>query len=253
MLFEKEPSKVEVINDLNNELVCFWRVIQHHLQPFIDGLRFAIISRQVYEWQRMSRPETLTDIQRAIRFYYLQRLTFAGKTKHDSFGTSATQARPLNLSSIEETLLHVHWRLKAVTVEKLDAIRCIERYDRPTTVFYIDPPYLGNERSYAVHFEGEDFNRLLAALKSMQGRFILSINDCHEAREMFSAFNIKKVSLTYTSGNPRTSRGTRGKERNELLISNFKILKKLTSGSRRGDSFSKSADRIATFSMADSG
>jgi hypothetical protein len=140
VFFGKEPSKLEVLNDMDGELVNFWRVLQHHLQPFMEYFKYAVISRRLWQWENKKAPETLTDFQRAVRYYYLQRLGFGGKTAARTFGSGATRPMNLNLTTMEETLLEVHWRMERVTIEHLDACNCIERYDRPSTFFYIDPP-----------------------------------------------------------------------------------------------------------------
>lgn len=137
----ERPSKCEVINDADGELVNLWRVIQHHLETFLAYYKHAIVSRKIFELENLKRPETLTDIQRAVRYYYLQRLAFGGKTTDRTFGTATSGGPRLNLSTVEETLLEVHWRLKGVVIENLDCCDCIRRYDRPETFFYIDPPY----------------------------------------------------------------------------------------------------------------
>jgi DNA adenine methylase len=220
ILFSKEPSKDEVINDADNELICFWRVIQLHLQPFLDYFKQALISRQFWEWENEKVPETLTDIQRAARYYYLQRLAFGGRTSRRTFGTTASGPWGLNLSTIEETLIAVHWRLKGVAIEHLDAITCITRYDRPSTFFYIDPPYFFNRHDYAVSFE--KFDALSGILKGLKGRFILSLNDCKEVRELFSWATQKRVTLSYSCQNTRAAAGSRSKPRSELLIHNIR-------------------------------
>lgn len=81
LYFAKEPSQVEVLNDINGELVRLYRVVQHHLEEFVRQFKWALSSRQIFEWQKMTRPETLTDIQRAARFYYLQVLALAERCK----------------------------------------------------------------------------------------------------------------------------------------------------------------------------
>lgn len=220
IFFSKEPSESEVLNDADNELVAFWRVIQHHLQAFLEYFKFAVISRQIFEWEKITPPETLTDIQRAVRYYYMQRLAFAGKTSKRTFGTSATGPLNLNLSTVEQTLLEVHWRLKRVTIERLDALECITRYDRPTTFFYIDPPYVHSTKDYSVHFDR--FLELSQVLSSLKGRFILSLGDCPEARQIFAPFRQKKVSLTYSSANAHVATDSRGQARSELLIHNLR-------------------------------
>ncbi len=73
------PAATEVINDINGELVNLYRVVQHHLEEFVRQFKWALSSREVFKWQKEAKPETLTDIQRAARFYYLQQHAFGGK------------------------------------------------------------------------------------------------------------------------------------------------------------------------------
>lgn len=73
LYFLKTPGKTEVINDINGELVNLYRVVKHHLEEFIRQFKWALVSRQIYKWLQITPEETLTDIQRAARFYYLQK------------------------------------------------------------------------------------------------------------------------------------------------------------------------------------
>lgn len=217
ILFSKEPSKVEVINDADGELVNFWRVIQNHLQPFLDYFKFAVISRKVFDLESAKRPDTLTDIQRAVRYFYLQKLAFGGKTEGRTFGPCVTRGPGLNLTNVEERLLEVHWRLERVVIENLDACRCIALYDRPETLFYVDPPYFGTA-GYSHQFGTDDYARLVDVLSAIEGRFIVSINDVPETRKMFTGFDMKAVSVKYCVAQGDTFRST---PRGELLITNI--------------------------------
>lgn len=220
ILFAKKPARVEVINDYDSELVTFWRVIQNHLEEFLRFYKYAIISRKIFDLEKLKSPATLTDIQRAVRYYYLQRLSFGGLTVNRHFGTGTTRASNLVLSTMEDTLLDVHWRLQTVTVENLDGCECIRRYDRPGTFFYIDPPYFGVS-GYAASFKPCDFIRLRASLSGLKGKFILSMNDVPEIRKLFQGFTQKRVVTTYSAANGRSDSDTRVKPRHELLIRNF--------------------------------
>lgn len=220
VLFAKNPSKCEVINDMDNDLVTFWRVIQNHLEEFLRYFKYAITSRRIFELESMKNPQTLTDIQKAVRYFYLQKLGFGGKVFDRTFGTSATGPARLNLSNIEERLLEVHWRLSRVTVEHLDACECIRRYDRPTTVFYLDPPYW-NTAGYAVPFGERDYVRLRETMTGIRGRFILSLNDVLQVRKVFKPFTIRKVSTRYSSSNAAVTPTTRSQDQSEVIITNF--------------------------------
>ncbi|MDD5678556.1 MAG: DNA adenine methylase, partial [Kiritimatiellae bacterium] len=215
------PSQTEVINDIDSELMNFWRILQCHLQPFLDYFKYAVISRELFNLENKKDPTTLTDLERAVRYYYLQRLGFGGKTTGRTFGAGAARPMNLNLTTIEETLLEVHWRLERVTIEHLPALKCLEKYDRKETFFYIDPPYYHVTQDYCRPFEDKDFQSLADALRLIKGRFILSLNDDADIRKMFRSFRQVRVLTKYSSGNSRTAADTRSRERSELLIHNL--------------------------------
>ncbi len=215
VLFGKDPgvSEVEVINDLDGELVSFWRVVQKHYLPFLDMYRHAVVSRQMFEWHKMERPETLTDLERAARYYYLQRLSFGGKVKGRTFGYSPTSLPKLDITAVESDLLDVHQRLAHVTIEHLDGLDCIRRYDRKGTLFFIDPPYL-HVAGYEVEFPKDRYQELADLLSGISGRFILTLNNHPQIREIFARFKISEVETSYSTGLDSKQRVT------ELLITN---------------------------------
>lgn len=215
IFFRKPESTVEVLNDLNRDIVTLYRVIQHHLEEFIRYFRWVLVSRDEFErWKRVA-PDTLTDIQRSARFYYLQKLSFGGRIVKPTLGISTTNPPRLNLLRIEEELSAAHLRLARVYVENLPYSVLIARYDRPTTFFYLDPPYWGCEDYYGkALFAREDFARLAEQLRLIQGRFILSLNDVPEVRALFAGFEIQSVTARYSCGIERTLAS-------ELLIMNF--------------------------------
>lgn len=216
VIFKKPPSEAEIINDLNGDVINLYRVIKNHLEEFIRQFKFQLISRE--EWNRLNAvpPETLTDIQRAAQFYYLQRLSFGGKVTGRTYGTATTHKPRLNLLRIEEDLSDAHLRLAQVWIENLDFESCIQRHDREHTLFYLDPPYHGVEHYYGKElFNRKDFQRLAAALNTIKGKFLLSINDTPEIRETFAWFKQEKVEVTYSC-----SKGNRPRV-GELLIRNY--------------------------------
>lgn len=211
----EEASKVEVINDFNGELVNLYRVVQNHLEEFIRQFKWALVSRQMFDWLKNANTDLMTDIQRATRFYYLQQLAFGGKTFGQSFGT-ATTARPINLLRIEEQLSEAHLRLSGVTVEHLEWDKCLLKYDRPHTFFYADPPYW-KLAGYGVEFGIEHYEKLAELMQTCQGKIMLSINDHPDIRAIYKNFNIDETKLSYTVG--RTSKSREKKQ--ELIITNY--------------------------------
>src|ERR1700749_1064563 len=73
ILFHKPASKTEVLNDLDGEVVNFYRVCQSHYEELVRYMRYMIVSRQWFSWLEDVPPNSLTDIQRAARFFYLQK------------------------------------------------------------------------------------------------------------------------------------------------------------------------------------
>jgi DNA adenine methylase len=157
----------------------------------------------------------LTDLERAARFLYLQRLTFGGKITSRTFGTTRTGPARFDVTRLAPVLEAIHDRLARVVIECLPFAEFIERYDRAGALFYLDPPYFGCEGYYGAGlFSRDDFERLAAVLRRLDGRFLLSLNDVPEVRRIFGGFAFREVATTYTNGDP----GTRLPAR-ELLIS----------------------------------
>ena len=214
IFFMKEPSKVEVINDLNNELIHLYRVIQSHPEEFCRQFKWALSSRTIYRWLQDIPVETLTDIQRAARFYYLQKLAFGGHVSGQTFGTATTTPPRLNLFRIEEELSSAHLRLASTYIEHLSWQDCIAKYDRPHSLFYLDPPYW-QTAGYGTPFELDQYQQLAEIMQSLQGKAILSINDHPEMRETFAAFKSQTIDINYT-----LAKGAPSKRR-ELIITTW--------------------------------
>lgn len=210
------PAPVEILNDINGELVNLYRVVQHHLEEFVRQFKYALSSRQVFKWLQDTKPETLTDIQRAARFFYLQHHAFAGKVSGQSFGT-ATTAPAMNLLRIEESLSAAHLRLAAgTTVENVPWYECLARYDRPHTFFYADPPYWETE-GYGVPFTWDQYERLSDTMRTCKGKVMLSINDHPAIRRCFDGLVFHELDIKYSVANRQ---GT-PKDSGELVITNY--------------------------------
>lgn len=214
LFFMKEPARCEVINDIHSELVNLYRVVQHHMEEFVHQFKYSLTSRKIFEWHKMTHPDTLTDIQRAVRFYYLQQLCFGSKVADQHFGTCTTKAPKLNLLRLEENISQAHLRLSSTYVENLEWDKCIERYDRDHTLFYCDPPYW-KTAGYGGEFSFDEYIKMAEMAKNIKGKMIISINDTPEIREVFSGLRIKEVSLRHTVS------GAGGKTANELIFFNF--------------------------------
>lgn len=217
LFFLRPPAEVEVINDINGDLVNLYRVVQRHLEEFVRQFKWALSSRQVFKWLQDTQPNTLTDIERAARFYYLQHEAFGAKIQGQTWGTATTTPAPtVNLLRIEETLSAAHLRLHGTYVEQLDWRECVRRYDRAHTLFYLDPPYWETE-GYGVPFVWSEYEAMAELMRSLKGKAILSINDHPDIRACFAGFHMESVQINYTVG------GGAGVQRRELVISSWDV------------------------------
>lgn len=207
----------EVINDWSADVHNFFRVLQVHYVPFLDMMRFQISSRAEFERLQRVDPATLTDMQRAARFLYLQRTAFGGKVAGQAFGVDPAKGARFDISKLQPMLENIHDRLTGVTIERLPWASFITRWDRGETLFYLDPPYHGSEGDYGNGmFDRSEFAQMAEVLAAIKGRFILSINDTPKIREIFAGFAIEQVAVRYTlSGNDK------GRQFGELIISNI--------------------------------
>ena len=145
-VFLRRPFKArsEVINDVSRDVATLFRVLQRHYLAFVEMLRWHITARAEFERMMAENPDSLTDLERAARFLYLQRTAFGGKIEGRNFGVTF-DGRParFDVTRLGSILEAVHDRLSGVVIERLPWDRFIPRYDRPGTLFYLDPPYYG--------------------------------------------------------------------------------------------------------------
>jgi DNA adenine methylase len=216
VLFRKDPSKVEVINDLSEDIVNFFRVCQSHHEELVRYLSFTVVSRSWFNLLAKQDPISLTDVQRAARFFYLQKNCFGGLVVNRHYHYSVVEQANFNPATFPKLLRETHDRLSRVQIESLPYEEIIKKYDRPTTFFYLDPPYWGRSL-YAFNLSNEDFVTMRDRLRCIQGKFLLSINDVPEIREIFKEFTIQELRLAY-SAQPKA-----GNTYPELLIRNYPL------------------------------
>jgi DNA adenine methylase len=187
VFFHKRPSPVEVLNDLDGELVNFLRICQLHHPELVRLLKYSVPSRSWFSWFERQEPDVLTDVQRAARFFYLQKNSFAGRIHGRNFHYAVEKPSNYNAARVPQLLKAVAERLNRVQIENWPYEKVIERYDRETTLFYIDPPYV-KAPWYRFNFTDQDFVLLAGRLQKIKGKFLLSINDCELSREAFKGF-----------------------------------------------------------------
>lgn len=186
VLLAQDPEGIsEVANDLNGELINFWKIIQH-AETFADfgrAVEAVPFSQPHYGASELPDGPGISDVGRAVNFFIYCRQSMSGRM--DSFAplTRNRTRRGMNeqvsawLNSIDG-LPAVHARLKRVVILNSPAVKVIKQQDGPRTLFYCDPPYVHNTRvttgEYKCEMTDADHLELLRTLKSIEGRFLLS-------------------------------------------------------------------------------
>ena len=230
VLFGKDPSPIEVLNDIDEELINFFRVVRHRPEELIESFDLELVSRS--EFQRLAEidPELLSDIGRAHRFYYLIMAGWGGEARYPRFQTSASDGGHGNrlvgaLKSLRKRIEPVHERLKTVIIENLDWKECIDKYDRPESFMYLDPPYPGNGANYKHNMKTAEEHAIIAErLKSLHCRWMLSSYDTEEVRARFRDYNIIPIRSSSGMRSSETEARESGRKRTlnrEVVVLNY--------------------------------
>ena len=226
MLFGKEPSDVEVLNDIDGELVNFFQVVKECPEGLLKSFEWELVSRK--EFKRLAALEilgNLTEIQRAHRFYYLIMAGWGGELNYPRFQTSITDGGHGNrligaLETLQARLKPVHERLKTVIIENLDWQDCIDRYDRVGTLMYLDPPYQENGANYLHNMrDSEDHLELKERLDNCKCQWIMSAYDNRETRKLFADYWLTPIKSV--SGMANKKNGNSRVANKEILVSNY--------------------------------
>ena len=221
LLFAKEPAKVEVINDLNGELINFFQAVKYQRDQLLDSFGWLLHSRRWFNELAAQDPVELDSIQRAVRFFYLQKGSYGALGRH--FSTSKITSEARYLLSINDVITAAHHRLISVTVEEMDFAECIKRYDHPDAFIYLDPPYLNaGDRLYVKCMAEGDFVRLRDVLERVHGNWLLSHADNQFIRTLFKQYEILDVSTKYSLAGGKNKKSI-SRIRKELLIANYSM------------------------------
>jgi DNA adenine methylase len=187
VLINREPSPVETYNDIDGEVVNFFRVLRTQKDALIEQIGLTPFSREEFERAILEPREPLTELERARRFYILARqvrtglaqTASAGRWAHCVLTSRAGMAGAVSrwLGAVEDLGL-IAQRLLRVQVEHAPAIEVIRRYDSHDTLFYNDPPYAhdsrGDNKAYAHEMTDAQHRELAEVLHSVQGKVALS-------------------------------------------------------------------------------
>lgn len=179
LFYAKELSVISVLNDADDMLVNLYRCIQNSekRQKLVNLLNETPYARSVFQAWKYGEETPLGDIEKAARYFYLCKASFAGDVRRGGFGIPSkwTGRNPAqSYSNSIASLEGVAERLRGVTIECLDYADCIRRYDSSDTLYYIDPPYLDADKYYGDSFSLEDHYRLSEILRGAKGKAMIT-------------------------------------------------------------------------------
>jgi DNA adenine methylase len=202
VIINRTPSPVETYNDLDSELVNFFRTLRNQKENLIEAIGLTPFSREELAIACEESIEGLSELERARRFFVrarqvrtgLAQTASAGRWAHCLLTSRAGMAGAVSrwLGSIED-LSAISQRLLRVQIENVPAIEVIERYDSEETLFYCDPPYVhttrGDSKAYKYEMTDKDHEKLSEVLNSIKGKAAVSGYDGSLYERLFKGWN----------------------------------------------------------------
>jgi len=224
ILFYKDKwADLEVYNDLDGRLVNLFRIVKYHPNAIKEELSYLLGSREMFV--QFLKMECITDIQKAVKFFYLITRSFGGRgetfgiTKKSCGGASKSQGNML------PRIDAIHKRLDKVLIENKDFEAFIKQYDHEDAFFYCDPPYSCGAGYAVTSTKGFDHERLRMTLGQIKGRFLLSYDDAPKIRELYAGYEMIAVERLNGINNKQTGE-RKNKMFKELIIANYPIKRK---------------------------
>jgi DNA adenine methylase len=229
VLFGKERSQVEIFNDIDSDVVNFFNVIKDQPEAFIKSFDLELVSREKFENLRNTPTDSLTEMEKAHRFYYLIMAAWGGELGSPRFQTSVSDRGHGNrligaLKNLRERIEPVHKRLQTVIIENLSWQECLERYDREydsqKVVMYLDPPYPNNNINYQHNMRQIKAHEELASrIGELRSRFLLTSYNLPEIKDLYNSEGLYVQEVNFAAGMP--TNGTDRSRNEEIIISNF--------------------------------
>lgn len=220
VFFAKPPVKCEVINDLNNEAINFYKVCATDFPQLKREVSSTLHSHSAFKDAKViyTNPHLFDEVKRAWAFHTVVIQSFSSNTStfaFDRVGTTRLKVHNKRLQFNEELKM----RLENVTIECDDAIKVITRYDSPETFHYVDPPYFNSNCGHYSGYTAESFVNLLKTLSTVQGKFLLSSYPSTQLSEFQTAFNWHTRQVEKPIAVSKHAKGTKI----EVLTANYPI------------------------------
>jgi DNA adenine methylase len=221
IFFSKEPSEVEVINDLNGEIVNFYRILVTDFWRLNELIRATLLSRADYEDAMVvyNHPKLFDPIKRAWAFWVLTNQGYASKI--GSWGYDAngsTMVKKIDGKKVEFTTA-IRTRLERTQIECNDAGKVIQSRDSKETFHYVDTPYIGSNMGHYSGYTDDQYRDHLQILARVEGKFLLSGYNS----EILDQFIKKHKWHVLTFEKQLSASPNKAKRKIEVLVANYPI------------------------------
>jgi len=211
LLLAKPQSEVEVINDINGDLVSFYRTCKYHLDPLLDELDLVTNSRQDF-LDYLAQPG-LTEIQRAARWFIRNKLSFGGMGR--TFGISRSHSMGSRVKRLT-AIRSLNLRFDRVTIERLPWDKCLDTYDHEEGYIFLDPPYLDSGGAAYDGWSEEELARFCRRVQKLKAKWLFTFQDCEQVRELMKGFELSAITRANGIGNNGKVRS--GRKYREVII-----------------------------------
>jgi DNA adenine methylase len=216
LLLAKERSTLEVANDINGDIINLFRVANYHPDELIREIRRLPASRQLLAQSvALLRTDALTDVQRAARFLYANKASFAGTGTSLAIARAPESSAFIGIEAIIERIVAFSARFDRVIIENLDYRRCLSLYDHPGNLFFLDPPYLDSKASNYRGWDQKEMQEFRDHVIGLQGQWIVTVDDSAFNRQLWRGHDI--YYLTTANGATNKAKDP-GKRFGEMII-----------------------------------
>ncbi|CAG5017731.1 hypothetical protein DYBT9275_05835 [Dyadobacter sp. CECT 9275] len=202
VFWAKAPSPVEVVNDISNRLMTFYRVLKYdfeEIQRLVDETFHSRAQHKESDQFYVSQLQDVTNPVACAWSVWVQSNMSFGSMIGGGFGYDRRGTCALKLFNQKNRFTEDYQRrLKRVTIESYDVLKVIKAYDSPETFFYLDPPYVSSDQGPYKGYTEQDFINLLEACSQMKGKFLLSSYPENALQDYRSRFKWKSEDHTKT-------------------------------------------------------
>jgi DNA adenine methylase len=218
LLFAKPPSETEIINDLNGEVVNFFKVVKTKFKELQKEIQGTLYSRELFKRAKAMYdfPDMFTDVQRAWAFWVLTNQGFAGMIGAWGFGKTNSKEKALLNKRADFTIAYAE-RFESVQIEHNDALKVIARCDDKESFIYCDPPYINSDQGHYEGYTPSDYKLLLDKLAKFKGKFLLSSYPNTELRAYIKKYKWKTQAIKKSVSVTKLT----DKQKTELMVFNY--------------------------------